>query len=240
MAEIIWTPYFEKMKELLAGLQPAGIKSCNGRDIATAENMETPVGSGTVQAFTAEKIEKIVLGKISINDDRLIGLCTIFPAEGYELPIFFSRWAEDKTSVGIFVDLIPTVDCLVDEPYRKKFCEPLGPLWEKYASLPGISPEEHDGLRACASIVYTAAVIPIEREGMRLAALAPHTEYLKSYIEHCKSAAAAEDAAKRAEMQRKIQCVRTMLKEYFKSALAAPAGKACGAAMAEQLPDIFF
>ncbi|MBN2106108.1 MAG: hypothetical protein JW832_01675 [Deltaproteobacteria bacterium] len=240
MAEITWAPYFEKMKELLAGLQPVGIKSCDGRDSAAAENIATPAGCGTVQAFTAEKIEKIVLGKLIINDEKQIGLCAIFPAEGYELPIFFSRWAEDKTSVGIFVDLIPTVDCLVDEPYRKKFCEPLGPLWEKFASLPGIAPEEHDGLRACASIIYTAAVIPIEREGMRLAALAPHTEYLKSYIEHCTSAAAAADVTKRAEMQRKIQCVRTTLKEYFISALAAPAGKACGAAMAEQLPDIFF
>ena len=102
------------------------------------------------------------------------------------------------------MDLLPTVDILVDEPYRKKYIEPLGEIWGKFANLSGITPEDDDDLRACCSIVYTAAVIPIEREGMRLAALAPHTDYLKHYIEFYASAAAAGDAAKRQEIQRKI------------------------------------
>ncbi len=97
-----------------------------------------------------------------------------------------------------------------------------GKSGKNIANLPGITPEEHDDLRACCSIVYTAAVIPIEREGMRLAALAPHTEYLKHYIEFYAAAAAAGDAAKRQEIQRKTAAVKKTLREYLMKIACRP------------------
>jgi hypothetical protein len=233
MAEITWTPYVETMKKALEALALAGAKNIQGRDIAAA------ACSASIQAFTAEKIEKIVLGAFPGVSSNL-GLCSIIPAEGYDLPIFFSRWEEGVSSVGIFVDLLPTVDILVDEPYRKKYIEPLGEIWEKFASLPGITPEDDDDLRACCSIVYTSAVIPIEREGMRLAALAPHTAYLKNYIEFCASAAAAGDAAKRKEIQRKTGAVKKTLRKHLMKIAADHAGQGIAPPASGGLAEIFF
>ncbi len=88
MAEITWTPYVEKMKEVLEALALAGTKKLQGRDIA----LRNCPAARTIQAFTAEKIEKIVLGQNIPDESANLGLCSIIPAEGYELPIFFSRW----------------------------------------------------------------------------------------------------------------------------------------------------
>ena len=240
MVETTWAPYFEKMKEHLDQLPLVRLTQWKGTDIAAAEHMAAPGGSGTIQAFTADKIEKIVIGRIMVGEAMHYGICTIFPAEGCDLPIFLSRWEERKDSIAILVDLVPTVDSLVDEPYRKKYVEPLGSLWDKYSNLPGMGPEEHDAVRAFCSIIYTAAVIPIEREGMRLAALAPHTEYLKKYLEFYTTATAVDDPAKLQEIRRKISAVKKTLREYFRAVLAGPVGQGVGVSMSKQLPDIFF
>ena len=240
MVEMAWAPYFEKMKEHLDQLPLVRLTEWKGADIAGAEHSTGPGGSGTILAFAADKIEKAVIGRVLAGEAVQYGLCTIFPADGYDLPIFLSRWEERTDSISILVDLVPTVDTLVDEPYRKKYVEPLGPLWEKYANLPGMGPEEHDAVRGVCSIVYTAAVVPVEREGMRLAALAPHTEYLKNYIELYQSASAVDDAVKLQEIRRKVAAVKKTLRDYFSAVLAGPVGQGVGAPVCEKLADIFF
>jgi len=54
---------------------------------------------------------------------------------------------------------------------------------------------------------------------MRLAALAPHTEYLKRYLEFYMSAPAVDDAAKLQEIRRKVAEVKKTLQEYIKTRL---------------------
>ncbi len=233
MVEITGTPYFEKMKEQLDQLSLVRLTHVNGADIAASDP------SGTIQAFTADKIEKAAVASVKTAEAVQYGFCTIFPAEGYDLPIFLSRWEERADSITILVDLLPTVDIVVDEPYRKKYVESLGPLWDRYANLAGMAPEENDAVRGLCSIVYTAAAIPIERDGMRLAALAPHTEYLKSYLEFHASAAPVEGAEKLQEIKRKTAVIKNILREYFKAELAGPMGQGAGP-MSGQLPDILF
>lgn len=212
MADITWAPYFNKMKEQLAQLPLSKQSEWKGAD-------------SILETFGTEKIEKISVGIITVGESRY-GLCAIFPAAGYDLPIFFSRWEETKSEIVFLVDLMPTVETLVDEPYRKKYIESLDPLWQRYEALPGVCPEEHDGLRSICSIIYTAARIPIEKEGMRLAALAPHTEYLKQYMEFIRSAAPIDDAAQLKETTRKIAAVKKMLRSYFTGVLAGKVGEA--------------
>lgn len=233
MAEITGVPYVATMKEHLDRLSPVRLTQAHGADVAASCGER-------IQAFTADKIEKIALAGIMDGTAAQYGFCTVFPARGYDLPIFFSRWEERADSITILVDLMPTVDTLVDEPYRKRYIEVLGPLWEKFANLAGIGPEEDDALRALCSIVYTAAVIPIEREGMRLAALAPHTEYLKKYLEFHQAAAPVDDAAKLKEIDRKSAAIRKTLRDCYGSALAGPVGRAAGSPLSQQLPDILF
>lgn len=211
MAETTWAPYFEKMKEQLGQLPLVKRSEWTGID-------------SILETFTAEKIEKISVGVITAGGYRY-GLCTIFPAPAYDLPIFFSRWEEAKTEIVFMVDVIPTVDTLVDEPYRKKYVEPLDPVWQRFESLAGICPEEHDGLRSVLSIIYTAARVPIEREGMRIAALAPHLEYLKHYIDFYRAASPITDNAKAQEVSRRAAAVKKMLRDYFTEMLAGRLGE---------------
>jgi hypothetical protein len=239
MAEITWTPYFEKMKQALEALPLAGLAAPQGRDVAALEQRLAAAGSAKMQAFGAEKLEKIVVTSMCSQSAHL-GMCSIIPAPGCDLPIFFSRWVEDRSGVGIYVDLLPTVDILVDEPYRVKYIEPLGPDWERFANLPGIAPEEDDALRACSSIVYTAAAMLIEREGMRLAALAPHAEYLKRYIEFYPAAAGPGTAEKREELRRKTEAVRHMLRGHITRVLAGPAGQGIDPSVSADLAELFF
>lgn len=211
MSDITYAPYFEKMMEQL--------------NQVTLKKISQGEGTGvTLRAFETEKIEKIGIGKLD-GGSLQYGVCTIFPAEGYDLPIFFSRWEEQKEEITFMVDLIPAVDAMVDEPYRKKYVESMDPLWLRFEKLPGICPEEHDGLRGISSIICTAARVPIENEGMRLAALAPHTEYLKSFIEFIKAAAPVHDLVKLKEIQRKVAAVRKMLRQYFVEVLFTQAGQ---------------
>jgi hypothetical protein len=53
---------------------------------------------------------------------------------------------------------------------------------------------------------------------MRLAALAPHTEYLNSYIEFVKDAPAADGEAKVKEIRRKIAAVKSEYRSYLQRA----------------------
>ena len=200
-----WAPYREKMQEQLGQLQLREIH----QELTAGKNLK---------AYTADKIAKIVIGECFIGDSRHIGVCTIFPLETFWLPLYVSLWDEQEKEISLLVDVAPTVDSLIDEPFRIKYLESMQPLWDKFASLPGIVPFEDDGVRRVCSIIYTAAVVPIEREGMRLAALAPHTEYLKSYIEFVKDAPAADGEAKVKEIRRKIAAVKSEYRSYLQRA----------------------
>ena len=214
-----WAPYIDKMQEQLSRLAPVEI-------------LQDLTAGKTLKAYAADKLAKIAIGDCTTGDGRHIGMCTIVPLEQYWLPLFFSLWEEREKEITFLVDIIPTVDSLVDEPYRIRYFDSIQPMWVKFASLPGITPFEDDAVRALCSIVYTAAVVPVDREGMRLAALAAHTEYLKSYSDFVKDAPLADGEAKLKEIKRKIEAVKTALRSYVQRQYAG--------AMHEDMIKVFF
>lgn len=203
-----WAPYIDKMQEQL-------------NQLALKEIHQDLTAGKALKAYTADKLAKIAIGECHIGDSRHIGICTIFPLETTWLPLYVSLWDEREKEITMLVDIMPTVDSLIDEPFRIKYLDPMQPLWEKFSNLPGIAPFEDDGLRRVCSIIYTAAAVPIEKEGMRLAALAPHTEYLKSYIEFAKDAPPADGEAKVKEIKRKIEAVKAEYRSYLQRAYGA-------------------
>ena len=212
---IKWSPYLEKIREQMDQLKLSEIKEWNGHDLTPSREFKTSQVQGGFKAFRAEKIEKIGIGSFCSNKEIHHGFCTIIPDEDYDLPMFMSQWEEGGKEIRFLVDIMPTVDSLIDEEYRKRYLESVQPLWEKYASLPGICPEESDVIRSLCSIIYTAAKVPIDKEGMRLAALAPHTEYLKSYLNFLKEAYPIKDDTKRKEVKRKRGVIRNVLRTRF-------------------------
>jgi hypothetical protein len=212
---IAWAPYREKM------LEQVGQIALN--EISAQDNFT---------AYTADKIARLVIGDVRTGALRHFAMCAIFPQEHYLLPLYFSLWDEQENKISFLVDIMPIVDSLIDEPFRIKYIEPIQPLWDRFSNLAGITPFEDDAVRAVCSIIYTAAVMPIEREGMRLAALAPHTEYLKTYIEFIKDAPVVEDLTKLKEIKRKTEAIKGTLRSYLQ--------RTYGTLLNQNLIDMFF
>ena len=236
-----WTPYLEKMRGLIDPLNLTALKEWQGHNLVPAQEFARGQTRGGFSAYCTDMIEKIGIGSLTSADKRHCAFCTIIPKEEYDLPLFLSRWDEGAEDIILFVDIVPTVDSLIDEEYRKKYIESVQPLWERFASLPGICPEESDIIRSLTSIIYTAARIPIDKEGMRLAALAPHTEYLKSYLAFLPGALPVKDDAKKKELQGKRGALRkTLGAHFFKEMLPAPVRGDLGTTMLELLNAIYF
>ena len=203
-SEFVPAPYYEKMLELINKI-PA--------DETPADDLKAKI-SGNCKTVSSEVIEKGGLASFEPGGGVRVGMCFLLPKAACVLPVFASLWEERAHEVKFMVDIMPTVDTLVDEPYRKKYIEPMGDLWDRFSNLAGMGPEEDDELRSACSIIYTAARVPIEKEGLRLAALAPHTEYLKRYIEFLDSAVPAGNNDKSRESLRKTSAIRDILKNY--------------------------
>ena len=236
------TPYLEKMKELVDQLKPTELNELEGQDLTAIQDMKDSQITGGFKAYSAEKIEKIGLGSFALGDGTRYGFCTIIPKENYDLPLFLSRWEEREKEITFLVDIIPTVDSLVDEEYRKKYIESIQKhLWDRFVSLAGICPEESDIIRSLCSIIYTAARVPIEKDGMRLAALAPHTEYLKSYSAFVPDARPVENDAKKQEIQKKKAVLRkTLRKHFFKEILQDTTRQVLGENKLALMTTLFF
>ena len=242
MADAIqWSPYLEKMREELNQLTLKETRHVEGHAIMPAQEFKTSQIHGGLSAYSAEKIEKIGIGAFYLNETIHYGFCTIIPDQNYALPLFISLWQEEIKEITFLVDLMPTVDSLIDEAYRKRYLDSVQPLWERYASLPGISPVESDVVRSLCSIIYTAARVPIDKEGMRLAALAPHSEYLKNYIGFVKEANALENNATKREVERKKKALRRTLGESFAGEMVRnTVAKAVGDNLLELMRSILF
>ena len=239
--DIKWVPYLEKMKEQIDQLKLSEIKESKGHDLTPASEYTTAKARGGFKAYSTDKIEKIGIGTLYLNEEVHYGFCAIFPDENHNLPVFISRWEEREKEVSILVDIMPSVDSLIDEEYRKKYVESVQPLWERFANLPGICPEESDVIRSLCSIIYTAASVPIDKEGMRLAALAPHTEYLKGYLAFLKEATPIENDAKREEVKKKREAIRgTLRTKFFKEVMKDSMENTVGSDLSELIVTILF
>jgi len=232
--ETAWSPYSEQLLEELNHLSPAPLLQLGGFDLLPEASCAHENASGQLCLLQSTNLSRIALATVK-STDLHIGLCLAFPRADYDLPIFFSRWQETMQDLSYYVDLLPTVDFLVDEAYRIKYFDPLDQDWQRFANLAGIWPEDDDLLRSVSSIVYTAAHSMVGREGQRLAALAVHSTYLKHYIAFVHAAVPIAKNDKRAEIKRKTIAIGIILKDYLERYFAGPAGQLIGSANTERL-----
>jgi hypothetical protein len=229
------TPYIEKMTEQLNQLSLTQINECAGNDIS---NLTDYVKAGIqvkLSVYQSEAADKIAIGSIVVDNEVSVGACTIIPKNDIALPVYVSRWEERQDTITLLVDLMPTVDMIVDEAYRVKYFEPLNETWERFSNLAGIQPEDDNDLRAACSIIYTGACIPIEKEGMRMAALSPHLDYLKKYIAYMTAEKKPIDETKQRELSRRIAAVRKL----FSSNLTNLLSKTAEPALGKEMCDLF-
>ena len=202
--------------EILAPLNLRDSKEREGEDLSPMWNFKTPKSYGSFKTYTANKIEKLTLGSLYLGKEEHYGMCTIWPQGVYELPLYISNWEEKAKEVLTLVDFTPTVDLLMNEPYRKKYIdEAISSLWNKFGAIAGIQPAPYAFLRGMCSINYTCAVVPITNEGMRLVALQPHLEYLKAYLKLLKEAEPITEEKRKWEVNRKRTNLSRNYRKYF-------------------------
>jgi len=235
-----FTPYHEKMYSVLEGLSLKSLENCNGKDTASLKELSNDNIKAKVGLYSASKISKIALGSFQIEDQKQFGLCTVFAEKGYDLPLFISYWNEDSSKICWMVDIMPTVDDFIDEDYRARYIETQGQAWDRFAKLPGICPEDDNALRSLCSINYSAGQSLIENEGMRLAVLAPHASYLKSYIEFIPGAEQVSDDNKKNEVSLKTKSLQSILKTYFRAVLESQINSCAGSDKIDLLTEVFF
>jgi hypothetical protein len=233
--QIMNEPYIEKMSEQLNQLSLTPIHECAESDISNLADLEKDGVRVKLNAYQADVAEKIAIGSIAVDNEVSIGACTIIPKNNISIPIYVSRWEERQDTITLLVDMMPTVDMVVDEAYRVKYLEPLNETWERFSNLSGIQPEDDNDLRAACSIIYTGACVPIEKEGMRMAALAPHLDYLKKYIAYMTADHQPIDEAKQKEVIRRIAAVRMLFSANLKNLLSKTVEQKLG----KEICDLF-
>jgi hypothetical protein len=221
------------MSEQLNQLSLNPVQECAGSDISNLADLEKDGVRVKLNAYQAEGAEKIAIGSITVDNEVSIGACMIIPKNDISIPIYVSRWEERQDMITLLVDMMPTVDMVVDEAYRVKYLEPLNETWDRFSNLSGIQPEDDNDLRAACSIIYTGACIPIEKEGMRMAALAPHLDYLKKYIAYMTGDTPAVNETKQKEITRRIAAVRSLFNANLNNLLSGTAEPKLGKEMCD-------
>lgn len=235
-----FTPYYDKMFSVFEGLSLKGLENCNGKDTASLRALSNEDLIAKVGLYSASKISKIAIGSFQIKGQKQFGLCTVFAETGYDLPLFASYWDENQSKICWMVDIMPTVDDFIDEDYRTRYIETQGQSWDRFAKLPGICPEDDNVLRSLCSINYSAGQSTIENEGMRLAVLAPHTSYLKTYAEFVLGAEQVSDGSKKNEISLKTKSLKSALKTHFRAVLESQLGSCTGSDKIDLLTEVFF
>ena len=85
--------------------------------------------------MSAEKVEKIVVGIMSIMKRMSAFFITIYPADGYDFPMLGSDITESPDHAMIIVDMPAMTDIVVNQAYQVKYFDPIEPLWKDYQFL---------------------------------------------------------------------------------------------------------
>ena len=175
-------PYFDRLLETLAPLNPRQVKTHRGEDISDLERIEVDMMTYDMKCFEADNLDKIVGIKADIMDGKLvIHAMNIFPNDECPLPMFTSEIIQAANHVGLRVDLIPLADFALDMDYFHKYLMPLEDMWKICKDKDGAVFERHHWARALSSPFYGYGKYKyndtIEEESLDIT-----DEYLKIYV----------------------------------------------------------
>ena len=181
----------------------------------------------TLKAYAADKIAKIAIGDCTIGDQSTSVSAPYSPVKTTGCPFIFHTGMKRQKKFHCWLISCQRWTLLLMSHSALNIWTPSSLCGRNLPTFPASCPLRTIRVRRVCSIVYTAAVVPIEKEGMRLAALAPHTEYLKAYIDFVKDAPPADGEVKVKEIKRKIAAVKTALQTYIQKEYGASLMRTC-------------
>ena len=89
-----WTPYLEKMGEQIKQLKPTALTEWGGQELTAIKGIKTSQITGGFNVYSAEKIEKIGLGSLALDEGN-------FPRPSGTLSVQYTRFLRVIVSVGV-------------------------------------------------------------------------------------------------------------------------------------------
>lgn len=176
-------PYYECMQEHLASFNLSPMKEYNEYDITQFENIKTDMMTQHLQAYKAEKLDKIVMLTTNIMEGKIfVHGTTIVPTDEYPLPIFTSEIVQAVNHLSLRVDFIPLADCARDLDYMEKYIMPMEDLWKQHRDIEGSGIERYTWQRVMLSPFYTYGKYKYTIKNIEETALQITIDYLNLYI----------------------------------------------------------
>ena len=96
-ADMQWTPYLERMKELIDPLRPDPIREWQGTSLAPAREFSRGRAQGGFGAWRADKLEKIGIGSFVHAGNRHFASVPSSPGKPTACPFSSRGWRRDRT-----------------------------------------------------------------------------------------------------------------------------------------------
>jgi hypothetical protein len=125
----------EKVWPILARLGPQPLERLGPDDITGFRDLRTPSFEGSLLAFSASKLEKLVLGYMCFMNRMVVFFTMVYPADGYDFPVLGSDHTEAADHAGLILNLHPLADLVVNPAYREKYLDKLDSTWKNYLDL---------------------------------------------------------------------------------------------------------
>lgn len=210
-------------RKLFEGLELEPLETYLGMDTKPAWEYKTPLASGFYKPYVlkgSDKIDKITWGELHYMGRAKYCALNFTASDDYDLPIFSCEFDESAPRLSITVDLMPVVDISVHPEYREKYLDPLGDIWRKYRSLPGLTQEGRCFVQrrygpwpwARASMSPYPLDGRVEEPEARRAVLDAVVAYARVWLDLMKHAEPIRDPAYKNEMLKRKRAVQ----KYFR------------------------
>jgi hypothetical protein len=164
--------------------------SLDEKEAQRIAELKGDVIKGSIRCYRAQKIEKITLVNLMLVERYYGIIFTIWPADGYALPVLTISTDESPDANHFFVDGIPLADCVNDTAYLEKYADPFEPVWKKYKfirdlpNFPAYEVNLYSWMRAMESpFLITKRVPPDKPKRIREDLISMGLDYLRVYTD---------------------------------------------------------
>ena len=231
-------------RKMFEGLELDPLETYVGMDTRPAWQFKTPLASGFYKPFVlkgSDKIEKITYGELHYMGRVKYCALNFTASDNYDLPILACEFDESAARLSITLDFMPLVDIAVHPEYREKYLDPLGALWRKYRTIPGLTKEGRCLVqRRYAPWPWARATLSpypidgrVEEPQDRQAVLEAIVEYASLWLDMMKTAEPITDPAYRQEMITR----KAALQKYYRD--LDPGGEVLKKIFGEEKKNLF-
>jgi hypothetical protein len=209
----------------------------------TLAHYEGEGGTIDLEVYTSDKIEKIVFSSIHIEENDVWEESVfIYPAEGYEFPVFWANLTRMFTLVNIMIfDFLPLQDLVMTPSYGKRYMEPLAETKKQVMDDVLKRTVRDKAVFFASPFMYVYSPYKMLAQvsipgAMRIADVVD--AYAETYISLCDNATILDEGERRSYAEQKLTTLREFLSENDPG--YEPMTNAFGEEKTQEIMDVIF